>query len=152
MGRITGLQAHKTLLSSTDTSMNLGWCCSAQTGHGSWVCELLHWSLFTFTVNPMQACRWDSLFPSSWNSKDAYRWGSKKSESIVSRLSGIPSTTAPSLCPQPEAALKWVGRRHKSEPEHVPLWPNLCPAPHSCGHRFPVRKTHLLKLHCSLGG
>lgn len=151
------VQDHKptdALLSSTDTNMELARCHSVQSGHETWVWESLHCSLPTFILTPVwMAWRWASLFPSRWASKDARRRGSKKRESIVSTLSCIPSTTAPlPMSQQPELALKWVGRGHKPEPEHVLLWVNLCPASCRYGHRSPGRKTHLLKLHCSLEG
>lgn len=48
-------QDHKptdTLLSSTDTSMELARCCSAPSGRGTWVWESLHCSLSMFILTP----------------------------------------------------------------------------------------------------
>lgn len=107
--------------------------------------------LLTFIVTPTQACRWDSLFPSSWTSKDAYRQSSKKRVLFL----GCQASPPPLLPPPVPAAwgsfeVGWQGTPVRARAWAFVSQPLSCS--HSYGHRSPVRKTHPLKLHCSLGG
>lgn len=123
MARWEGWQDYKPTnapLSSTDTSMELAQCCPAQTGCGSWVCELLHHSLPTSIVTPVQAYRCDSSFPSSWTSKDAHGQGSRKERALFLGCQAFPPPLLPPPVPTAWGSFEvgWQGTQVKSQSMH----------------------------------